>query len=131
MTTTPVLEPSIPGGGAGDTPTRLSRWLGGLALFLAVMTPMLAYLAPLGFAPLLALVGLLALPGVKPTRATLPPWLILAVLAVWAAISMAWSPEAVDLSKLKTYDDLEGLTAAKLFLQTATYGAAVVALVGL
>lgn len=130
MTATPSLEPSIPSGGAEDAPTRLSRWLGGVAIFLAVMTPLLAYLAPLGFAPLMALTGLLALPGVKLTRATLPPWLMLAALAVWAAISMAWSPEAAHLSKLRSYDDLESVTAVKLFLQTVTYGAAVVALGG-
>jgi O-antigen ligase len=131
MTDTPSLEPNLPAGEAEDAPTRLERWLGGVAMFLVVMTPLLAYLAPLGFAPLLALAGLLALPGVKPTRTTLPPWLILAALAVWAAISMSWSPAAPDLSKFKSYDDLEGLTALKLFLQAGTYGAAVVALRGL
>lgn len=131
MTDTPSLEPTIPAGEAGDAPTRRGRWLGGVAMFLAVMTPLLAYLAPLGFAPLLALVGLLALPGVKLTRGNAPPWLTLVALASWAAISMIWSPAAVDVSKFKGYDDLEGLTAFKLFLQVGTYGAAVVALRGL
>jgi hypothetical protein len=100
-------------------------------MFLAVMTPLLAYLAPLGFAPLLALAGLLALPGLRLTRAAAPPLLILVVLALWAAVSMTWSPAAIDVSKLKGYGDIETLTALKLFLQLATYGAAVVALRGL
>jgi O-antigen ligase len=101
-----------------------------VAIFLAVMTPLLAYLAPLGFAPLLALTGLLALPGLKLTRAATPPLLILVALALWAAVSMTWSPVAIDVSKLKGYGDIETLTVLKLFLQLATYGAAVVALRG-
>ncbi|KRA66968.1 polymerase [Caulobacter sp. Root656] len=106
-------------------------WLSGVAIFVAVMTPLLAYLAPLGFAPLLALAGLLALPGLRLTRAAAPPLLILVALALWAAVSMSWSPFAVELSKLKGYGDIESVTALKLFLQLATYGTAVVALRGL
>jgi O-antigen ligase len=115
---------------SADTQRR-TPWLSGVAIFLVVMTPVLAYLAPLGFAPLLALTGLLVLPGLKPTRAAAPPLLILVVLALWAAVSMTWSPAAIDASKLKDYGDIETLTALKLFLQLATYGAAVVALRGL
>jgi len=111
--------------------TWTTRWLGGVAIFLVVMTVLLAYLAPLGFAPLLALVGLLALPGVRLTRAAVPPLLVLFALALWAAVSMTWSPFAVELAKLKGYGDIESVTALKLFLQLATYGAAVVALRGL
>jgi O-antigen ligase len=114
---------------AGD-PARRTPWLGGVAIFVVVMTPLLAYLAPLGFAPLLALAGLLALPGLRLTRAAAPPLLILVVLAVWAAISMTWSPAAIDPATLKGYGDVETLTGLKLFLQLATYGAAVVALRG-
>jgi O-antigen ligase len=124
MTATSLIEPS-------EAPARRTPWLSGVAMFLAVMTPLLAYLAPLGFAPLLALAGLLALPGLRLTRAAAPPLLILVVLALWAAASMSWSPEAIQLSKLKGYGDIESVTALKLFLQLATYGAAVVALRGL
>ncbi|SFK63359.1 O-antigen ligase [Caulobacter sp. UNC279MFTsu5.1] len=124
MTATSSIEPT-------EAPARRTPWLSGVAMFLAVMTPLLAYLAPLGFAPLLALAGLLALPGLRLTRAAAPPLLILVVLALWAAVSMSWSPETIDVSKLKDYGDIESLTALKLFLQLATYGAAVVALRGL
>jgi len=131
MTTASALEPALPGDVSGAAPARRTPWLSGVAIFLAVMAPLLAYLAPLGFAPLLALVGLLALPGLRLTRAAAPPLLILVALALWAAVSMTWTPLAIDASKLKDYGDIESLTALKLFLQLATYGAAVVALRGL
>ncbi len=131
MIATSSLEPRSPGDAMTDAPARRTPWLNGVALFVVVMTPLLAYLAPLGFAPLLALAGLLVLPGLRLTRAAAPPLLILVVLAVWAAISLSWSPAAIDVSKLKGYGDLESLTAMKLFLQVATYGAAVVGLRGL
>ncbi|HWU12962.1 MAG TPA: O-antigen ligase family protein [Caulobacter sp.] len=124
MTATSISE-------SNEASARRTPWLSGVAIFVAVMTPLLAYLAPLGFAPLLALAGLLALPGLKLTRAAAPPLLILVAIALWAAASMTWSPLTIDLSKLKGYGDIESLTALKLFLQLATYGAAVVALRGL
>jgi O-antigen ligase len=114
-----------------ETSARRTPWLSGVAIFLVVMTPLLAYGAPLGFAPLLALTGLLALPGLRLTRAAAPPLLILVALALWAAVSMTWSPAVVDPATLKGYGDLETVTSLKLFLQLATYGAAVVALRGL
>lgn len=128
MTLMSAREPSSPEAVSPDTPARRTRWLSGVAIFVAVMTPLLAYLAPLGFAPLLALAGLLALPGLKLTRTAAPPLLILVALALWAAVSMTWTPAVVDLAKLKGYGDIESLTALKLFLQVATYGAAVVGL---
>jgi len=124
MTAAPLPEPN-------DASARRTPWLSGVAIFVVVMTPLLAYLAPLGFAPLLALAGLLALPGLRLNRAAAPPLLILVAMALWAAASMTWSPVAIDVSKLKGYGDIESLTALKLFLQLATYGAAVVALRGL
>jgi O-antigen ligase len=127
MTPMSALEPNS----LEATPARPTRWLSGVAIFVAVMAPLLAYLAPLGFAPLLALTGLLVLPRLRLTRAAAPPLLILVALAVWAAASMTWTPAAVDLAKLEGYDDIETLTALKLFLQVATYGAAVVGLRGL
>jgi O-antigen ligase len=131
MTATSPIESTVRGDASADAPARRAPWLTGVAIFVTVMTPLLAYLAPLGFAPLLALTGLLALPGLKLTRAAAPPLLILVALALWAAVSMTWSPVAIDASKLKDYGDIETLTALKLFLQLATYGAAVVALRGL
>ena len=116
---------------ADPAPTWVSRWLGGVAIFLVVMTPLLAYLAPLGFAPLVALTGLLALPGLGRARPAAPPLLVLVALALWAVVSMTWSPAAVDPTTIKDYGDIESLTAFKLVLELATYGAAVVVLRGL
>ena len=113
---------------AASLTERRTPWLGGVAIFVVVMTPLLAYLAPLGFAPLMALAGLLCLPGLRLTRAAAPPLLILVALALWAAVSLTWSPAAIDPSTLKGYGDIETLTALKLLLQLASYGAAVVAL---
>jgi O-antigen ligase len=114
-----------------EHPARHTRWLSGVAIFIVVMTPLLAYVAPLGFAPLMAVAGLLSLPGLRLNRAAAPPLLILVVLALWAAVSLTWSPAAIDPSTLKGYGDIETLTGLKLFLQLATYGAAVVALRGM
>lgn len=114
-----------------DATARRTPWLGGVAIFLVVMTPLLAYLAPLGFAPLMALVGLLALPGLRPTRAAAPPLLALTALVLWAVVSMTWSPVEIGPLRPKSYGDVETLTGLKLVLQLATYGAAVVALRGL
>lgn len=107
---------------------RRTRWLGGVAVFLMVMTPLLGYLAPLGFAPLLALVGLLAIPGLARARPAVGPMAVLAVLAIWALVSLAWSPAAPDLERLKRGKDIEDFTALKLVLQLGLYGAAVAAL---
>lgn len=109
-------------------PEKATPWLGGVMIFLFVMTPLLGYLGQLGFAPLLALVGLLSLPVMGRPRAVIAaPALILLLLAAWAAWSMAWSPAAPPPGSLKDYGDYEKLTAAKLFLQLALYGAATAA----
>lgn len=112
---------------AGGSEAR-TRWLGGLAVFMMVMTPLLGYLAPKQFAALLSLVGLLAAATLVRPRAPLLPMLALALLAVWALISLGWSPAAPDPSKLKKFDDVENFTVIKLFLQLGLYGAAVAAL---
>lgn len=110
---------------------RRTRWLGGVAVFLMVMTPLLGYLAPLGFAPLLSLVGLLALPGLARSRPPVGPIALLAVLVVWALVSLAWSPAVPDLERLKRGKDIEDFTALKMVLQLGLYGAAVAALGGM
>ncbi|AYV48509.1 polymerase [Caulobacter flavus] len=102
-------------------------WLTGVMVFVFVMTPLLGYLAQLGFAPLMALAGLLVLPVMGRPRTPTAPALILLLLAIWAAVSMTWSPAAPPAGSLKDYGDVEKVTAVKLFLQLALYGAAVAA----
>jgi O-antigen ligase len=107
---------------------RRTRWLGAVAVFMMVMTPLLGYLAPLGFAPLLGLVGLLATPGLARSRPPLLPMLALVLLVLWALISLSWSPATPDLAHLKRDKDIEDLTALKLVLELGLYGAAAAAL---
>lgn len=107
---------------------RSTAWLGGVTVFTIVMVPLVGYLAPLGFAPLLTLTGLLALPGLVRPRPALPPVMALLVLVAWALISLSWSPAAPRLADLKDYDDLESLTGLKLLMQLGLYAVAVAAL---
>lgn len=102
-----------------------TRWLGGLAVFMMVMTPLLGYLAPKQFAALLSLVGLLAAPGLFRARRPLLPMYALVALALWSLISLAWTPAPPDLARLKKFGAVEAFTAIKLFLQLGLYGAAV------
>ena len=109
-------------------PERRTRWLGALAVFAMVMTPLVGYLIPLWYAAVLSLVGLLAAPTLVRSRAPLLPMLALAVLVGWALISLNWSPAAPHLADLKRDKDVEKFTALKLVLQLALYGAAVAGL---
>ncbi|MEI5547431.1 O-antigen ligase family protein [Caulobacter sp. CCNWLY153] len=108
-------------------PERGTPWLTGVMVFVFVMTPLLGYLAQLGFAPLMALAGLLVLPVMGRPRTPAAPTLMLLLLAIWAAFSMTWSPAAPPPGSLKDYGDVEKVTAVKLFLQLALYGAAAAA----
>lgn len=97
-----------------------SAWGASAALtFAAVLTPLLAWLGPLGFAPLAALTGIFALAGLRLER-----WhaagaaIVLAGLA-WAAVSINWSPYRPE--------DLEGWTALKLVFQALLFWSAICA----
>lgn len=50
------------------------------------------WIAPLGFAPLLALMGLLCLPAFRITEEDRPLLIVLMGALVWAAVSTTWSP---------------------------------------
>lgn len=113
---------------SAESPERRTRWLGALAVFLMVMTPLIGYLAPLGFAPLLAVIGLLATPGLARSRPPLLPMFALMLLVLWALVSLNWSPAAPALSELKRDKDVGAFTALKLVLQLGLYGTAVAVL---
>lgn len=108
----------------GVPEARRTRWLGGLAVFLMVLTPLVAYLAPLGSATVLSLVGLLAAPGLARSRPPVLPMFALILLVLWSAISLRWSPAAPNLAAFKRSEDLEDLTILKLVLELGVYGAA-------
>jgi O-antigen ligase len=67
-------------------------WCGWVLIGAAVLVPILGWLAPLGFALLLALVGLLCLPAVRISDQDRPVAMILFGALIWAAVSTTWSP---------------------------------------
>lgn len=105
---------------------RRTRWLGGLAVFMMVMTPLIGYAIPLWFAGLVSLVGLLAAPRLARSRPPLLPMFALLLLVLWALASLSWSPAAPHLANLKK--NVDKFTALKLLMQLALYGTAVAAL---
>lgn len=90
----------------------------GLAAVLA-LAPLIAWLAPLGFAPLVALLGLAALPALRVSEEDRPATLAIIIGVLWACGSMVWSPYRPK--------DLEGATALKLALQAPLYWSALCA----
>lgn len=80
------------------------------------MTPLLAYLGPLGFALLVAIAGLLMLPAIQLRREDRPVALVLVAALAWAWISMMWSPVRPT--------ELEDHVAAKLTLALPLFWAA-------
>lgn len=99
--------------------SRHAAWCGAALMVLAVLAPVFGWLAPLTFAPLAALAGLI---GFKALRLETPSlsWAVpLMVLLAWAVLSILWSPYRPE--------DLEGWTALKLVLQLVVYWAAVCA----
>ncbi len=104
-----------------------AAWLGGVFVVIFGLTGLLAYAGPLGFAALLAIGGLFGLGLVKQARLPSPmiwPWI---AIALWGAVSMAWSPLTKDLSLGALLGAFEKQTALKLVLQTLLYGAFIVA----
>lgn len=71
---------------------RLAVWCGWVLIGAAVLVPVVGYIAPLGFALLLALVGLLCLPALRITDQDRPVAIILFAALIWAAASTTWSP---------------------------------------
>jgi O-antigen ligase len=70
----------------------LGLWCGSVMVGAAVLTPLLGWLAPLGFAPLLSVMGLLCLPALRIADEDRPALIVLLGLLVWAAASTTWSP---------------------------------------
>ena len=107
------------GAGAGD------RWSAFVALFAMAWIAPLAYLAPLGFAPMVSLTGLMAIPlFFAPVRRwPLPLWPvgILGLMMLWAWISRLWSP----------YVDTHSFGATTAFKITAQIGLSLTLISGL
>jgi O-antigen ligase len=71
---------------------RLGLWCGWVMIGAAVLVPLLAWLAPRGFAPLLALMGLFCLPALRITDEDRPVLIVLLGALIWAAVTTTWSP---------------------------------------
>jgi O-antigen ligase len=82
----------------------------------AVLAPLLAWLGPLGFAPLMALVGLACLPAARIGWREAPLVGLLGLTLAWALLSLLWSPSEGGETALKL--------AAQLVLYLAAWRAA-------
>jgi O-antigen ligase len=71
---------------------RLGTWCGWVMVGAAVLIPLLAWLAPLGFAPLMVVVGLFCLPAFRMADEDRPVVIVLLGALVWAAAATTWSP---------------------------------------
>jgi hypothetical protein len=71
---------------------RLGAWCGWVVVGAAALVPLIGWLSPLGFAPLLALMGLLCLPAMRMTDEDRPLLIVLLGALIWAAVSTIWSP---------------------------------------
>lgn len=99
-----------------------SRWatLSGWSLTgVFLITPLIAWLAPLSFAPVVTLAGLLSLPTYRVDEADRPAAIAILVMVVWACVSTVWSPYVPK--------HLGQSTALKLVIECAVYGALVIA----
>lgn len=82
----------------------------------AGLTPLFAWLGPLGFAPLLGVLGLLCLPALRIGVREAPLAVVLLAAVAWAAFSGFWS--------VHKPDEIEDSVALKLLLQLPLYWAA-------
>ncbi len=107
-----------------------SAWRPRCALVLVMTCAALAgpigYAGQNAYAALVGVCGVVSLPMVSLRRAPLIGMAILMALALWAVVSMSWSPYTPMQAHLGHYKQVEGLTAIKLVLQTLLYGAFVV-----
>ena len=98
-------------------------WAVGLMLLCTALTGPIGYAGQLGYAALLGVAGIASLPMLGVKRAPMAGIGILLLLALWCLVTTSWSPAMplhVDFHK---YKQIEGLTALKLVLELALYGA--------
>lgn len=96
---------------------RAAAWVGTVLIGLFLLTPVVGWLGPLAFAPVMALAGLLTLRWAKVEEADRPAAFAVIVILLWAVGSSVWSPHQPE--------DLESSTALKLVLQVPTYWAVI------
>ncbi len=103
--------------------TARTRMALALVLTCAVLTGPVGYAGQNGYAAMVGICGLLGLFVPRKWPTPLTGFLILTALAIWAVVSMAWSVGVPHHARFHRYKDFEGLTALKLLLEVALYGA--------
>ena len=98
---------------------KLAAWCGWVMAGGLALTPIIGWLAPLAFAPLLTIMGVLTLPALRIEEEDRPVGIAIVTLVLWAAGSSAWSPF--------TAKGLGESTAAKLIAETVVFFAAICA----
>ena len=98
------------------------RYLLGVWIFIAVVTPLVAFLGARGFAPEVGLAGLLCLPLVRLRLTDMAGLILFGLLVEWALISAFWSPAPLP-HDLKSFFRFTGL---HLFQQLLFSGALIV-----
>jgi O-antigen ligase len=98
------------------------RYLLGVWILVAVLTPLSGFLGARGFAPEVGIAGLLCLPLVRVRRTDTVALILFGVLVEWALISLFWSPAPAP-HDLKGFTRFTGL---HLFQQLLFSGALIV-----
>ena len=95
----------------------MAAWCGAVISVLMLLTPLAAWIAPLAFAPLVALAGLLTLPAFRVRDEDRPAAIAVLVMVIWAAGSTVWSPYIPK--------HVSESSALKLILEAVLYGSAI------
>ncbi len=106
----------------------LEYWRDALAYMVVVLTPAIAYVGNLGFAPMAALLGMGALVLIGRKASPSVGVAILLALLLWALASMSWSPAAPLHPDFHRYKSVEALTGIKLVFELAFYTTLVMAM---
>jgi O-antigen ligase len=85
-----------------------NRYLFGVWIMLAILTPLSGFLGARGFAPEVGIAGLLCVPLARPRDTEIAGLILFALLAEWALISAFWSPAPLphDLHSLGRFTGL-------------------------
>jgi O-antigen ligase len=100
---------------AASAGSRSGRWLLGVWILAAVLTPLSGFLGARGFAPEVGLAGLLCLPLVRLRNSDIAGLILFGLLVEWAIISALWSPAPLP-HDLRRFSGFTGLHLAQQLL---------------
>lgn len=100
----------------------LQRYRDWIWLASAGVSPILAYVASMGFAATVALAGLLYAPFLLRQRRMSPGFAMLGVLLIWSLVTYSWSPALPLHADFSKYKQVESVTGLKLVFEFALYG---------